>query len=151
MSETTEFHWDSEHCAQKNALCNKLFFGLLGLALMVMMMDLGSPYLLGPALVAIFALRRAQYTYDRMELEFSDASIKLAPRSLLIRRPASANEQRINYREINQIESFKRWGISGVSLTLASGEQLQLPGFGQACYESLSKAALAEKNSDSGR
>ncbi len=143
---TCTFTWDETHCEKLAHRCTQIMLGLMGLALMLMMMDMASIFLLAPAGVAVLVTRNAQRHYEKLLETFEDAEVELAPRTLQFKQSASGEELRIRYRDINSIENFKRWGISAIRLNVNEREPVELYGF-SAELETRLTASLKAENS----
>jgi len=126
---TTTFNWDESHCEKLANRCTQIMLGLMGLALMLMMMDMASIFILAPAGIAVLLTRLAQRHYEQVLETFEEAQVTLAPRTLELAQPATKATLRIRYGDINSIESFSKWGISAIRLNVKEREPVELHGF----------------------
>lgn len=124
-----KFHWNAEPVEALSSRCTHITLGLMGLALMLMMMNLSSAWALAPGVLVVLITRRAQLYYEQLQETFDDSSLELSPRTLAINKPACGDEKRIRYRDISQLASFKKWGINGLRIQMENGEAIELCGY----------------------
>lgn len=125
----THFNWDTERFEQLSNRCTQIMLGLMGLALMLMMMDLASPLILAPAAVVILITRSIQSFSEHLSTEFEDAEISLSPKTLLIKQPSIDDEKRLRYQDITEVEAFTKWRIQGIRLKRGEQDAIELIGF----------------------
>lgn len=145
-----EFEWDKDFFEKKLNLFSNCQFGFIGAALMLMMMDLSKPYLLAPLAVGLFMTSWLKHHYGKVAKPLKKASIQLAPKSLLISKPADDSEQRITFREIEELDLRKDNFIPVLFIYLKDGSQVELEGFQNAdeLYKQLSSALQNPTSSD---
>lgn len=126
---TTTFSWDESHCEKLANRCTQIMLGLMGLALMLMMMDMASIFILAPAGTTVLITRLAQRHYEEIMETFEEAKVTLAPRTLQLEQTATEEALRIRYKDIDSIERFSKWGIAAIRLNVKEREPVELHGF----------------------
>ncbi|MCV6590379.1 MAG: hypothetical protein OIF57_15345 [Marinobacterium sp.] len=137
---SNKFEWDGERISKLSERCTHIMLGLMGLALMLMMMDLASVYLLAPAALILLITRQAQSYYNSLEESFRDASLELAPRTLFLNQPATSESTRLRYQDIVRVEVFRKWTVNGLRLQTQQGQTLELAGFPDTLSHALLEA-----------
>jgi len=130
MSEArTRFEWNSEQIEKRQALLGKIQLGLIGLAIGLLLIDQAKPWFLLPmALIFFFASRELRQT-DKLNDQWQQATITLAPKSLLIEQPAIEQQRRITFRSIAQIDYRTRLGVETIHLQTQEEGTIELPAF----------------------
>lgn len=140
MSEKqSSFEWNAEYFEKHHSIASKLQLGMIGLAIGLLLMDLAKPYTLIPLgavfLWATFRIRKL----EELTEQFDEATIKLAPRSLLLSQPALEHEERIQFRDLKAVEKSGKDQNFTITLILNDERLIDLTGFinGEECYEQL--------------
>ncbi|WP_027856036.1 hypothetical protein [Marinobacterium jannaschii] len=151
MSESpNHFEWNDQKVTQLQSLLGRIQLGLIGLAIGLLLLDLAKPWLLVPMALLFFLSSRELRKIDNLNEQWQQSSVTLAPRSLLIEKPAQDQQQRITFRNIESVASRSRLGIEILSLTTREEGNIELPGFKES--ESLRQlliAQLADHSDDS--
>lgn len=126
---TITFNWDDGRCETLTHRCTQIMLGLMGLALMLMMMDMASIFILAPAGMAVLITRLAQRHYEQVMEEFEGSQATLTPRTLQLEQSATEETLRIRYKDIDSIESFSKWGIGAIRLNVREREPVEVHGF----------------------
>ena len=126
------FEWDKVFFEKKLNLFSNCQFGFIGAALMLMMMDLSKPYLLAPLAVGLFMTSWLKHHYGKVATPLKKSTVQLAPKSLLISKPADEAEQRITFREIDELDLRKENFIPVLFIYLKDGSQVELAGYQHA-------------------
>jgi|GEM_PF-1592965 len=131
QTSATVFHWDSARFEKLQTWCARSQQGLIGLAIMLLMMDIASLFTLGPLFILFFVSYQAQRKLDEMLDQYENASIEVAPRSILLSQPSGKQETRYHLKELSDIRTEKKKLIESLVFTHQQ-EQVRLPGFKQA-------------------
>jgi len=134
-----QFLWDEAPIERLNNRCTHIYLVLMGIALMSMMMNLSTVYLLAPGAIIVIVARRAQQHYDDLLTRFDKAQVTLSPRTLALSQPAIGLDQRIRYRDIERTEEIKKWGVGGIRLHMENAEPVELHGFSPALASRLNQ------------
>lgn len=98
-----EFRWDKAFVEKKVTLYTNLQMGLVGAALMLMMMDLSKIYFLAPLVAALILVSWYKNHLNGLNTDYKNYRVEIAPKSLLVTNPAQESERRITFREIDEI------------------------------------------------
>ena len=123
----TEFNLDKALIERKATLFTNCQMGFVGVALMLMMMDLSKIYLLAPlgAGLILVSWYKSQMTSTFEEFKYS--SVSMAPKSLLFKKPSSDLEQRITFRELEEVTLHQQHFLPVVTLYLkGDSEKVEL-------------------------
>lgn len=148
---TTKFTCDKEFFEKKISLLTNLQLGFVGTALMLMMMDLSKIYLLVPLIIGLILSSWYKSNFEKIQSEVKDAYVEFAPKSLLFVQPATESEQRVTFRELEEIDCHKENFINVITLYLKDGkEKLQFKGFKESdqLLQTLSTHIQSEDNTE---
>ncbi len=148
MSESpSRFEWNNEQIGKLQTLLGRIQLGLIGLAIGLLLLDLTKPWLLIPMALVFFLSSRELRKIDRLTEQWQQASITIAPRSLLIEKPANDQQQRITFRNIVDIKAHSRLGIETLVLQTREDGEIELPSFKQSdALQQRLTAQLAEES-----
>ena len=121
--EKTEFRLDKALIEKKTSLFTNLQMGFVGAALMLMMMDLSKIYLLAPLGAGLILVSWYKSQFTNVYEEFKHLSVTMAPKSLLVKKPASDLEKRITFRELKEITQHKQNFVPVVTLYLEDNSE----------------------------
>lgn len=97
--------------------------GFVGAALMLMMMNLSKLYLLVPLGIGLVLVSWYKSNLDKTREEVKNSSVSFSPKSILVKRPEQALEQRIEFRKIDEITQHKEHMIETITIYLKDGEE----------------------------
>jgi len=118
----TTYYWDKAFFEKKVSLLTNCQLGFVGAALMLMMMDLSRIYLLAPLVVGLILASWYKQNIEKVKSQVEHMSVEIAPKSILLKQPNQSLEQRITFREIEEITEHKENLIVVTTLYL-KGEQ----------------------------
>lgn len=125
-----EFQLDKVLFEKRATLYTNTQMGLVGAALMLMMMDLSKAYLLAP-LIAIFILASWYKNHlNGLHDEFKNYHVEIAPKSVLLVKPQDQvqPEKRILFREIEEVTQHQENFIPVFTLYLkGNADKVSLP------------------------
>lgn len=131
------FKSNTDLIQRRSELCGRIQLIMLGIALMLMMMDLSKPYFLAPCLLVLALCYFAQKKADSLNEQFEDAQITLSPKTLLVEMGQEPKQQRIHYTDIQNASEVSQWGLKGVEITLKTSTPIQLFGFSAELVEAV--------------
>ncbi|MGH1462172.1 MAG: hypothetical protein ACRBB6_09055 [Neptuniibacter sp.] len=124
----TVYRLDKSLLEKKTTLFTNMQMFFVGTALMLMMMDLSKIYLLAPLGAGLILVSWYKSQFNNIHEEFKDTSVEMAPKSLLIKKPAMDFEQRVTFREIEEITQHRQNFIPMVTLYLRDNlGKIELP------------------------
>mgnify|MGYP000270928434 CR=1 FL=1 len=149
-TEKPHFEWNTQYFEDRHGLNTKIQLGLIGLAIGLMLMNLSTLFILAPLAVALFWVSYQQVQIDKLRAQYEDASLTLAPRSLLLTTPVNEKEERIQYRDIKTVALEGKGKKASIVLTLEE-RALVLTGFqnAESCVEQI-KAGIEQLDTNQG-
>ncbi len=124
----TVYRLDKSLLEKKTTLFTNMQMFFVGTSLMLMMMDLSKIYLLAPLGAGLILVSWYKSQFNNIHEEFKDTSVEMAPKSLLIKKPAMDFEQRVTFREIEEITQHRQNFIPMVTLYLRDNlGKIELP------------------------
>lgn len=127
------YQWDKAFVEKKVTLYTNLQMGLVGAALMLMMMDLSKLYFLAPLVGGLILVSWYKSHLNKLHDEFKNYSVEIAPKSLLVRIPEKNAERRVLFREIEDMDLHSENLVPIVTLYLEEDkEKVVLPAMKEA-------------------
>lgn len=123
------FKSNTDLIQRRSEFCGRIQLVMLGVALMLMMMDLSKPYFLAPCLLILALCYVAQKKADNLNEQFDEAKVTLSPKTLLIETELEPKQQRIHYTDIKSVTEISLWGFKGIEIVTRTSSPMQLFGF----------------------
>lgn len=123
------FAWDKAFFEKRLHLLTNLQMGFVGAALMLMMMNLSKIYLLLPLGIGLVLASWYKHHMDSVQDEINGLEVSFSPKSLLIKNSVNSSEQRIQFREIDEIIQYKEHFVPVVAIyLLGENDKVELRG-----------------------